>query len=81
MPFARNRGRFGLAAYAEGARPTDRSGVINAPGWATLSAYGAYDLGGFGVVLRGERLLGRAERWEGFPQEPYAVMLGVRLLR
>jgi hypothetical protein len=84
VPFARGRGRLGLSAYGEGARPTTRSedGRPLASGWATLSLYGTYDLaGGFGLAVRGERLLGEAERWPGYPQVPYAVMVGVRLLR
>ena len=84
VPFARGRGRLGLAAYGEGARPTTRAaeGRPLVPGWATLSVYGTYEIGGgLGVVVRGERLLGDAERWPGYPQEPYTVMVGARLLR
>jgi len=84
VPFDRGRGRLGLAAYGEGSRPTTRSpeGRPLADGWATLTAYGAYELaGGVSVVLRGERLLGHAERWPGFPQVPFAVMAGLRFSR
>ncbi|MDX1420862.1 MAG: hypothetical protein R3181_12920, partial [Rubricoccaceae bacterium] len=83
VPFDGGRGRVGLAAYAEGSRPTTRSADgPTADGWATLSAYGTYALsGGLSLVLRGERLLGQAERWPGFPQVPFAVMAGVRYAR
>lgn len=80
VPFARGRGRFGLSAYAESARPT--GGTEDAPAFGLLSANASYDVAGpFSVVLRGERLVGEAERWPGYPAVPYAVMLGLRFSR
>ncbi|WP_420457348.1 hypothetical protein [Rubrivirga sp.] len=82
VPFASGRGRVGLAADAESARPTDRLGDLEAAAFGRLSLDARYALTGpLAVVLRGERLLGEAERWPGFPEPPFTVLLGVRLAR
>jgi len=82
VPFAQGRGRLGLSLYAEGERPVDRSGFGEAPAWATLRAEGSYEIGGgFGLVVRGDRLAGRAEQWPGYPQAPFVVMGGLRFVR
>ena len=80
VPFP--RGRVGLAAYAEGPRPTRRVGGGDAPAWGLVSLDARYDVAGpVSVTLRGERLVGEAERWPGFPRPPFAVLLGLRLAR
>lgn len=80
VPFP--RGRVGLAAYAEGPRPTGRLGSEDAAAWALVSLDARYDvLPAVALTLRGERLVGEAERWPGFPRPPFAVMLGLRLAR
>ncbi|MEM0961338.1 MAG: hypothetical protein AAGK21_02200 [Bacteroidota bacterium] len=82
VPFAGGRGRVGLAAAAESARPLDRVGSDDAPAWGVLSLDARYDLSGpFSVVLRGERLVGEAERWPGSPEPPFTVLLGLRFSR
>ncbi len=82
VPVAAGRGRVGLAAHAESARPTDRTGALEAPAWGRLSLDARYAVAGpLAVVLRGERLLGEAERWPGFPEPPFTVLLGLRLAR
>lgn len=79
VPFDRDRGRFGLTLHAENERPVDRVDSDRAGSFALLSFDARYDVyGPFSAVLRGERLLGEVERWPGFPEAPYAVMLGVR---
>ena len=81
-PFLDGRGRVGLAASAESARPTDRSAIGEAPAFGRLSLDARYAITGpLAVVLRGERLVGEAERWPGFPEPPFTVMLGLRLAR
>ena len=80
VPFP--RGRVGVAAYAEGPRPTARLGGDDAPAWAAVSLDARYDvLPPLSLTLRGERLVGEAERWPGFPRPPFAVLLGLRLAR
>ncbi len=82
VPFATGRGRVGLAAEAESARPTDRLGDLEAEAFGRLSLDARYAVAGpLAVVLRGERLLGEAERWPGFPEPPFTVLVGVRLAR
>ena len=80
VPFLQGRGRVGISAYAESERPT--GGVNDAPAFGLVSFDASYDVyGPFSAVLRGERLVGEAERWPGFPEVPYAVMLGLRFSR
>lgn len=82
VPFMRGRGRVGLAAYGESARPDGFGGADDAPAFGLVSLDAHYEITGpLAAVLRGERLVGEAERWPGFPQAPYAVMLGLRLAR
>ena len=82
VPVASGRGRIGLSARGESARPVDRSGRDDADAWAVLALDARYDLRGpFSAVLRGERLVGEAERWPGSPEPPFTVMLGLRLSR
>lgn len=82
VPFLGGRGRVGLAAQAESARPTDRFGSDEAPAYGRLSLDTRYAVAGpLAVVLRGERLVGEAERWPGFPEPPFTVLLGLRLAR
>ena len=80
VPFAQGRGRVGVSAYGESQRPT--GGLGDAPAFGLVSFDASYDVTGpFSAVLRGERLVGEAERWPGYPQVPYAVMLGLRFSR
>ena len=82
VPLPGGRGRVGLAAHAESARPVDRIGDLDAPAFGRLSLDARYAVAGpLAVVLRGERLLGEAERWPGFPEPPFTVLLGLRLAR
>lgn len=82
VPFAAGRGRLGLSARAESARPVDRGGIDTAPAWGRMALDARYDLAGpLSVVLRGERLLGEAERWPGAPEPPFTVLLGLRVSR
>ncbi len=82
VPVAGGRGRVGLSARGESARPADRAGLEDAGAWAVLALDARYDVRGpFSVVLRGERLVGEAERWPGSPEPPFTVMLGLRLSR
>ncbi len=82
VPVASGRGRLGLSARAESSRPADRTGSADAPAWGVLALDARYDISGpFAVVLRGERLVGEAERWPGSPEPPYTVLLGLRLSR
>ena len=79
VPFS--RGRVGLAAYAEGKRPTDASGQTDAPAWARLELDARYDLTGpFSAVVRGQQLVGSYEAWPGFRAPGFAVEAGVRLV-
>ena len=82
VPFLQGRGRVGLSGLAESTRPTTRSGARDAPAWGMVSLDARYDLvGPFSAVLRGERLVGTAERWPGSPEPPFTVMLGLRFAR
>ena len=82
VPFLQGRGRVGLSALAESARPTTRQGNDDAPAWGMVALDARYDLvGPFAAVLRGERLVGPAERWPGSPEPPFTVMLGLRFAR
>lgn len=82
VPFDRDRGRVGLTVHAESERPIDRADSDRAGSFALMSLDARYDVyGPFSAVLRGERLLGEVERWPGFPEAPYAVMLGLRFSR
>ena len=82
VPFDQGRGRVGLSALAESARPVSRRGDLDAPAWGMVALDARYDLvGPFAAVLRGERLVGTAERWPGFPEPPFTVMLGLRFAR
>ncbi|MCH7639017.1 MAG: hypothetical protein IH855_06100 [Bacteroidetes bacterium] len=82
VPFASGRGRVGLSAYFEGERPADRFETRMIPGFGTLSVDAAYEFTrGLSLVLRGERLVGDAERWEGFPQASTTILGGIRLVR
>ncbi|MEM6286521.1 MAG: hypothetical protein AAF845_05145 [Bacteroidota bacterium] len=81
-PFDRDRGRIGLTLHAETERPANRADTERAGSFALLSFDARYDVyRPFSVVLRGERLLGEVERWPGFPEAPFAVMLGLRFAR
>ena len=80
VPFG--RGRLGLGAEGWSARPTDRSGATDAPAFGRLTLDARYDVWGpLAAVLRGERLVGSAERWPGLGEPPFTVMLGLRLTR
>ena len=82
VPFASDRGRVGLAAYAEAGRPVDRAGTQDASAWGRLSLDARFAVtGALAVVARGERLLGGAERWPGYPEPPFTALLGLRLGR
>jgi hypothetical protein len=78
LPFAGERGLVQVTGTAESARPAEE-GAADADAWATLDAEAHYALStGLGVLLRAERLAGRAERWPGFPRPPATVILGLR---
>ncbi len=80
VPFLDGRGRVGVSAYAESDRPTGNG--ADAPAFGLVSFDASFDVSGpFSAVLRGERLVGEVERWPGFPEVPYAVMLGLRFSR
>ena len=82
VPFDRGRGRVGLAAQVESARPVDTTGTEDAPAWGRLSLDARYEvLDPLSVVVRGERLLGEIARWPGYPEPPYTVLFGLRLSR
>ncbi|MGB3544855.1 hypothetical protein, partial [Rubrivirga sp.] len=82
VPFGANRGRIGLAAMAESARPLDRTGGDDAQAWGRLALDARYDVTeAVSIVLRGERLVGDAERWPGSPEPPFTVLAGIRLSR
>ena len=82
VPFASGRGRVGLSAYFEGERPADRVETSMLPGFGMLGVDAAYEFTqGLSLVLRGERLVGEAERWEGFPQASTTILGGIRLVR
>lgn len=79
MPFAGSRGLVQVTGSMESTRPTETEGE-DAPAWATLDAEAHYLFAsGFGVLLRAERLAGRAEQWPGFPRPPATVMAGLRV--
>ena len=79
MPFAGSRGLVQVTGSAESARPTEAEGE-DAPAWATLDAEAHYLFAsGFSVLLRAERLAGRAEQWPGFPRPPATMMAGLRV--
>lgn len=82
VPFADGRARVGLSAYFEGERPADRFETRMLPGFGMLGIDAAYEFTqGISFVLRGERLVGDAERWEGFPQASTTILGGIRLVR
>jgi hypothetical protein len=79
MPFVEGRGLVQVTGTAESTRPTETEGE-DAPAWARLDAEAHYLFAaGFGVLLRAERLAGRAEQWPGFPRPPATVLAGLRL--
>jgi hypothetical protein len=78
MPFAGERGLVQVTGMAESTRPTATE-EADADAWATLDAEAHYLLSsGLGVLLRAERLAGKAERWPGFPRPPATVLVGLR---
>ncbi len=82
VPFLRGRGRVGLSAYVEGERPVDRVGTRMLSGFGVLGVDVAYEFSrGLSFVARGERLVGDAERWEGFPQASTTIIAGIRFVR
>ena len=79
MPFVEGRGLVQVTGTAESTRPTETEGE-DAPAWARLDAEAHYLFAaGFGVLLRAERLAGRAEQWPGFPRPSATVLAGLRL--
>jgi hypothetical protein len=79
MPFAGERGLVQVTGTAESARPTEDDGE-DAPAWASLDAEAHYLFTpSFGVLLRADRLAGRAEQWPGFPRPPATVLAGLRV--
>ena len=82
VPFAAGRGRIGLAATAESGRPLDRTGGDDADPWGLFALDARFDVTPtLSAMLRGERLLGDAERWPGSPEPPFTVLAGIRLSR
>lgn len=82
VPFLHDRARIGVTAHVEGPRPVDRVDSERAGAFGLVAFDARYDITGpFSAVLRGERLVGEVERWPGFPEAPYAVMLGLRFSR
>lgn len=78
VPFAQEAGLLQATFFAEGARPTETAGQ-DAPGWASLSVEAHYRFAGrFGLLVRGDNLAGRAERWPGYPRPPAILTAGVR---
>ena len=79
LPFAGARGLVQVTGSAESARPTEDPDR-DAAAWATLDAEATYRFAaGFGVLLRAERLAGRAEQWPGNPRPPGTVLAGLRV--
>ncbi len=82
VPFMRGRGRVGLSAYFEGSRPVDTVNTRTVAGFGVLGVEAAYEFSqGLSLILRGERLVGDAERWEGFPQAATTILGGIRFVR
>ena len=82
IPFASGRGHIGISAYFEGERPADRVETRMISSFGILGVDAAYEFTrGLSFVLRGERLVGDAERWEGFPQASTTILGGIRLVR
>ena len=81
-PFAGGRGRLGLSALVESARPDDQTGDTTAPAFGLVGLDARFDVGGpLALVARAERLVGTVERWPGFPEAPFTAVLGLRLTR
>lgn len=81
-PFAGGRGRLGIHALVESARPDDRTGDTTAPAFGLVGVDARFDVGGpLALVARAERLVGTVERWPGFPEAPFTAVLGLRLTR
>ncbi|MEM1041710.1 MAG: hypothetical protein AAGI91_03690 [Bacteroidota bacterium] len=79
LPFAGTRGLVQVTGTAESSRPTGIED-IDADGWATLEAEGHYWFASnVGLLVRAERLAGRAEQWPGFPRPPAAFLGGLRV--
>lgn len=79
LPFAQGRGRAGLAGAVWGPRAVDRTGTRELPAAGTLTLDASWRLaGGLDVLFHATHLLGRSERWEGFPQAPLVVALGAQ---
>ena len=81
-PFAGGRGRIGLHALVESARPDGQTGDTTAPAFGLVGLDARFDVGGpLALVARAERLVGAVERWPGFPEAPFTAVLGLRLTR
>lgn len=79
LPFAGSRGLVQVTGNAESARPTEDPDT-DAAAWATLDAEATYRFAtNFGVLVRAERLAGRAEQWPGYPRPPATVLAGLRV--
>jgi hypothetical protein len=53
---------------------------VDADAWATLDAEARYLFTpNIGLLVRAERIAGRAEQWPGFPRPPAAVQGGLRV--
>jgi hypothetical protein len=79
VPFAERRGRIGLAGTVWGPRPIDRSGETTLPTAGSLSLDAGWRLrGGLEAILHARHLLGRAERWEGYPEAPLVIAVGAQ---
>ena len=78
VPFA--RGRLGLTAYHETARPDSRGGFTEVDGFTLLSADARYDLtGSIALLLQADRLAGTVEEWPGYALPGTTVRGGLRV--
>ena len=81
VPFGEGRGRVGLAGAVWGPRPADRSGLRTLPTAGSLALDAAWRIrGGLEAILHARHLLGRAERWEGFPEAPLVLSVGAQYI-
>ncbi len=79
IPFADGKGLIQATGSAESSRATEIADV-DADGWATVDAEGHYWFASnIGLLVRAERLAGRAERWPGFPRPSAAFLGGLRV--
>ncbi len=81
VPFADQRGRVGLSGAVWGPRPADRTGLRTLPTAGSMALDVAWRVrGGLEAILHARHLLGRAERWDGFPEAPLVISVGAQYI-